>query len=94
MADHDHVGPADEGFKPYRTEPGQRFGYTTAEGDQKEIVADPGGLALARNAEEEAVLASFDLPHGHLTDRDRARDSATVRKLTADTTPADKGKGE
>jgi hypothetical protein len=76
-------------FEPYRADPGTRFGYTDADGSQREIVADERGLVVATDDAGEQVLAGFDLPRGHVTEKDRAAGSATVRKLTAD----DAGKG-
>jgi hypothetical protein len=81
---HDHVGPAEEGYQVYRADPDTVFGYTTAAGEQKTIKADSGGLVVASNPEEEAVLRGFDLPHGRVTANDRERATPVVRRLTAD----------
>jgi hypothetical protein len=71
-------------YRPRRTEPGTRFGYTDPDGGQREIVADAGGLVVASNDSEEALLAGFELPFGHVGPKDRERDTPVVRKLTED----------
>jgi hypothetical protein len=77
---------ADTTFDPWRAEPGTVVGFTDAEGNQREIRADDGGLLLAKDAEEEAALATFGFGRARVTAADRERNTTTVRKLTADET--------
>jgi hypothetical protein len=89
MTDQDRAAD----LQPFRAEPGQRFGYTTATGDQREIVADSRGLVVGDDAESQAVLAGFGLPQGHVTEKDRQADSPVVRRLTAETPDTGKAEG-
>ena len=50
------------GLDPRRAEPGQVFGFTDREGNQKTIKADDEGVVHPDNAEEVAALDAFDLP--------------------------------
>lgn len=49
-------------FEPRRAKPGQQFGYTTADGRQRELEADEEGVVHPATAEDVAALDAFDLP--------------------------------
>lgn len=55
-----------------RAEPGQRFGYTTAEGKQRELHADDDGVVSPKTAEDAAILDTFDLPVARIETKTKA----------------------
>lgn len=55
-------------FAPRRAEPGQRFGYTTSDGRQREIRADEDGVVHPRSADDVAVLDTFALPEARIAE--------------------------
>lgn len=78
-------------FDPRRAEPGQRFGYTTADGRQREIRADDDGIVVPKNHEDVRVLDAFDLPRAQVDapKRTAKRSSSTKRSNpTATKAPA------
>lgn len=68
-------------FEPRRAAKGQTFGYTDAEGSQREISADAKGLIHPSNIAEVRLLDSFDLPVARV--KDDAKDEAKPVEITA-----------
>lgn len=73
----------DPEYKTYRSEPGTTFGFTDPEGKQKTFRAGEDGTVTPRNAQEQAILQSFDLPVA----RADAPAPRTRTAKTAKTTP-------
>lgn len=67
-------------FDPRRAHPRQVFGYTDAEGHQREIRADGNGMVRPQTAQDVAVLDSFDLPHARVTTSTSAKVAAAKTK--------------
>jgi hypothetical protein len=75
-------------FEPRRADPGQEFGYTTLEGDQRTLKADSDGIVRPKDQADQDVLDSFALPHA------RVASDAPKASRTAAATAARKAKRE
>lgn len=67
-------------FEPRRAAPGQSFGYTGPDGEQRELAADKDGVVRPKTAQDVEVLDGFELP--------------VARKVLADEKADEKAKEE
>lgn len=71
-------------FPPRRAKPRQSFGYTTAEGEQRELRANADGLVRPQSAQDVRILDNYGLPEARVTTR---------RSRSRSEEPADEPKG-